>query len=170
MAAAVKRKSFIVSTITEVAEFFGVTQPAVTKWKNSPVDPMPRQRSGYDLSKIAQWLKRQNSSGGLSDDLKSAEIRLKTVQAQQKELDLEIQRGELIPLADVERWAATALIETREIIMTLPDTIATSTPPEMREFVRSEVEENCRDALLMLQRRLEENVNDDDSTPTDPAS
>ena len=163
------RLSYVVATLEEVAEFFGVTRQAVQQWKLSG-DPMPFRAGEYDLSKIAQWFRRQRDGSNLSEELKAADIRLKTVQAQQKELDLEIQKGELIPLADVERWAATALIEMREIIMTLPETIATSTPPDMREFVRTEVDENCRDALLMLQRRLEENVDDDDSTATDSAA
>lgn len=156
--------SYVVKTLAEVAEFFGVTQPAVTKWKNAD-DPMPVERGGYNLSKIAQWRTRQSSGGSLSDELKMAEIRLKTIQAQQKELDMEIQRGELVPLADVERWAAVSLIETREMVMVLPEMLATSSPPEHRDFIRNETDRHCRDVLKMLKRRLEsEDFNETDST------
>lgn len=153
------RKSFVVKTTVEVADFFGVTKQAVSQWIRAN-DPMPRQRGGYDLSKIAQWRSRQQAGNSLADELKLADIRLKTVQAQQKELDMEIQKGELIPSVDVERWASMALIETREMVMTLPELIATSTPPDIREFARSETDRHCRDVLTLLQRRLEEDVND----------
>ena len=159
-----KRLSFVVKTMAEVAEFFGVSRAAVHQWTKE-YDPMPASRAGYDLSKIAQWLRRQRGGNGdLSDELKSAEIRLKTVQAQQKELDLDINKGSLLPLVDVERWAATALIETREMVMTLPEILATSAPPENREFIRSESDRHCRGVLTMLRRRLEADIVDDDAT------
>jgi len=162
-----KRTSFVVKTMAEVADFFGVTRAAVHQWTKEQ-DPVPASRTGYDLSKVAQWLRRQRGGGdGLSDELKAAEIRLKTVQAQQKELDLSVKKRELIPLADVELWAATTLIETREMVMTLPEVLATSSPPDSREFIRSESDRHCRSVLTMLRRRLEADIVDNDEATDD---
>ena len=149
-----KRRSFVVVTAVEVAEFFGVTEQAVSKWRRAD-DPMPKQRGGYDLSKVAQWLRRQSSTSGLSEELKVADIRLKTIQAQQKELELEIQKKELVAIADVERWAAVCIVEFREMVMTLPEILAGSSPPESKNFVRNESDRHLRDALLAVRRRLE---------------
>ena len=51
--------------------------------------------------------------------------------------------------------AATALIEARGMIMSLPERLATSAPPEMRNFIREETDRHCRDVLTSLRRRLE---------------
>lgn len=163
----IERKTYIVGTIAEVATFFGVTHSAVVKWQ-SATDPMPGSRGKFNLSDIAQWRQRGGGeSSGIAEELKLAEIRLKTVQAQQKELDLKIQEGGLLELADVERWASICLIETREMVMTLPEILATSSPPELREFIRTETERHCRDVLAMLRRRLEADDIADKSTNAD---
>lgn len=149
-----KRKSFTVVTAVEVAEFFGVTETAVSKWRRAD-DPMPKQRGGYDLSQVAKWMRRQSSTSGLSEELKAADIRLKTVQAQQKELELSVKKRELIPLVDVERWAAVCIVEFREMVMGLPEILAGSSPPDNRNFIRDESERHLRGALLAVKRRLE---------------
>ena len=51
--------------------------------------------------------------------------------------------------------AATALIEARGMIMSLPERLATSAPPEMRNFIREETDRHCRDVLTSLRSRLE---------------
>lgn len=145
-----------------------MTKQAVGLWVNCS-DPMPKQRNGYDLSKIVQWHRRQSSNSNINDELKTAEIRLKTIQAQHKELQYEEEKGRLLDRDEVELWASIALIETREMIMGLPEMLATSSPPEFRDFVRVESERHCRDVLTMLRRRLEtENIEDKTATD-DPA-
>lgn len=150
-----KTTPFVVRTVKEVANFFGFTVAGVHHWR-AEAEPMPGTPGHYDLSEIAQWrLNRTSNNGGLKEERDRADIRLKTVQAQQKELDLEIQKGNLIELPAVELWASVALIETREMIMTLPEILATSSPPELREFVRSETDRQVTAVLTMLARKLE---------------
>lgn len=151
----VKRKSFVVTTLSEIAEFFGVTVPAVSKWKSNPGDPMPGRAGRFDLSKIVQWDRRQRDGSSLSDELKAADIRLKTAQAEAKELENEQARGKLVDIDEVDRWAASILIELRETLMQLPEILSTSSPPEIREFVRSESDRHIRDSLISAQRKLE---------------
>lgn len=149
-----KRKSHVVKTLSEIAEFFGVTNAAVTQWKQGD-NPMPRQRGGYDLSKITQWYLAKRAGTTLSDEQKLVDIRLKTVQSLEREFNLELKKGGYLDVGAVELWAATILIETREQIMALPEILATSCPPEIRDFVRSEADRHCRDALAMLKRRID---------------
>lgn len=149
-----KSEKHIATTLSEVAEFFGMSLSGVYHWRTE-AEPMPGGEGKYDLSEIAQWRLNRTGGNGLREEKDRADIRLKTVQAQQKELDLEIQKGNLIELPAVELWASVALIETREMIMTLPEILATSSPPELREFVRSETERQVTAVLTMLARKLE---------------
>ena len=155
-------------TIPEVAKFFGMSTAAVMAWR-AEAEPMPGSSGNYNLSKIAQWRLTKSSTGrGLNEDQKKADIRLKTITAQQKELEYEKEKGQLLDLAAVELWASVAMIETREMVMALPEMLATSSPPELREFVRSETDRHVRDVLTMLRRKLETDLietGDDDATP-----
>lgn len=143
-----------VPTLEAVAKFFGVHADTPRAWRTG-ADPMPGSPGRWDLSAIAQWRARRTERGGLSDELKAVEIRLKTAQATAKEIENRERQGELVELAEVERWAANALIEAREQMMSLPETLATSSPPALREFVLSESDRHVRDVLLALRRRLE---------------
>ena len=82
-------------------------------------------------------------------------MRLKTAQADAKELENAQTRGELVILADVERWAATILIELREVFMSIPEILATSSPQESKDFVREESDRVVRDALTSAARRFD---------------
>jgi hypothetical protein len=141
-------------TVAEVAKFFGMSTAAVMAWK-AEAEPMPGSTGNYNLSEIAQWRITKSGTGkGLSDDQKKADIRLKTVQAQQKELDLEMQKGNLVLLDEVKLGHNTALIEFREFVLSLPDVLATSSPPESRAFMREESDRHLRASLSGLERRL----------------
>jgi phage terminase Nu1 subunit (DNA packaging protein) len=147
--------SYVVGTIAEVAEFFALSNAAVNAWRRD-ANPMPGSPGRFDLSKIAQWRDaRRKEGGGVSEELKQADIRLKTAQARAKEMENSVNEGELVPLADVELFVATALIECRVVVMSIPEAIATSAPPELRDHARTEADRTCRAALTSLKRRLE---------------
>ena len=116
-----ERPSFVVATLAEVAEFFGVGINAVNDWRGQP-EPMPGVNGCYDLSEIVKWkLGRGRQTSGLREELTAADIRLKTAQARAKELDNDIAAGELVERRNVELWLATACIEFREMVMALPE-------------------------------------------------
>lgn len=155
-----------VPTLEAVASFFGVHADTPRAWRTG-ADPMPGEPGRWDLSAIAQWRARRTERTGLSEELKAAEIRLKTAQARAKELENEATSGGLVGRAEVELWAATALIELRQGVMSLPEMLATSSPPELRDFVRSESDRHVRNVLTTLRRRLEsdEFANDTNGEP-----
>ena len=152
--AATKSSRWVVSTLSDVGAFFGVHCDTPRTWRLG-ADPMPGTPGKWDLSVIAQWRARRSERSGLAEELRSTEIRLKTAQAVQKELANAQASGQLLDRADVELWAATALIEARVMVMSLPERLATSAPPEMRNFIREETDRHCRDVLTSLRRRLE---------------
>lgn len=148
-----KSEKHIATTLSEVAEFFGMSLSGVYHWRTE-AEPMPGGEGKYDLSEIAQWRLNRTGGNGLREEKDRADIRLKTVQAQQKELDLEIQKGNLVLLDEVKLGHNTALIEFREFVMSLPDVLATSSPPESRAFMREESDRHLRASLSGLERRL----------------
>jgi len=146
--------------LAEVAQFFGLQVQTVKQWRVEPV-PLPGVPGKFNLSDAVKWYVAKanaRAGSGLSEELKATEIRLKAAQAKQKELEIAQTEGGLVPLADVELWAATALIEAREMIMQLPEMLAASAPPELKNFVRSETDRRCRDTLTALKRKLDSEV------------
>ena len=165
-----KSSRWVVATLSDVGAFFGVHCDTPRTWRLG-ADPLPGTPGKWDLSAIAQWRARRSERSGLAEELRSTEIRLKTAQAVQKELANAQASGELLDRGDVERWASTAIIEFRCMIMALPERLSTSSPPEMRGFIRSESDRHCRDALIAVRRRLEmDRITDDVPTTHKPLS
>ena len=123
---------------------------------------MPSVSDGWYLPAIVRWRFDRLANTDLTTAKKQQDLELGQVQLESKQLELDQGRGQLLDRASVELWAATALIEARCTIMSLPERLATSAPPEMRSFIREETDRHCRDVLTSLRRRLEmENVDDD---------
>lgn len=160
-----------VTTLADVAAFFGI---AVSTAKGWSAEGMPSSAAGWPLDQICQWRIARLTNSDLVVEKKRAELEAIRLGNDAKRLDLAREKGEMIPRDDVERWVATALIEARESVMALPEMLATSAPPELRDFVRSETDRHCRSVLTGLRRRLESdqletaigNVADDE--PSDP--
>ena len=149
--------TFKVTTLSQVGSFFGVATTTVKGWRaESP--PMPGRPGSFDLSLIAKWQRSKQSFaiGGVNDALKAAEVRLKKSKSEAQEMQNAQTRGELVELAEVERAVATILIELRESLMSIPETLATSAPPELKQFVRNEAERVIVGALTTAARQLSE--------------
>lgn len=148
-----RMKTWTVNSLADVGSFFGVPVSTCEYWRKQG---LPGEPGSWDVGKITRWrLAKLDNGADLSADLKRADIRLKTAQSEQRELEMAVQRGEFLVKTDVELWAATALIEAREQIMSLPEVLCTSMPPDQREFVRAEADLHCRNTLTALRRRLE---------------
>lgn len=154
-AAKKQQRRFDVETLAEVAQFFKVATSTVKQWREM-TDPMPGAPGEWDLSEITAWrLRNARKPGSIQEEKTEAEIRLKNIQAERATLELETERGNLLPRRDVEQWAAGAMIEFRDGLMQLPDTIAGSSPPELKAFAAEESERHCRDLLTLIRKRLE---------------
>ncbi len=161
-----------VTSLADVAEFFRI---AVSTAKGWSAEGMPSSAAGWPLDQICQWRLARQTNSDLAVEKKRAELEAIRLGNDSKRLDLAKERGELLDRSDVERWASIALIEARETIMSLPELLATSAPPELRDFVRAETDRHCRSVLTALRRRLESDelhkatdsvVGGDESTPT----
>jgi len=145
---------WVVKTLREVAEALGYAVQTVNQWRSD--SGMPGQPGAYPIPEIAQWrFAKLRGGGDLATAKKEQDLELGKVELETKRMELEKERGELLDRADVELFVASACIEFREVVMSLPETLATSSPFEVRDFVREESDRLCRGALIALHRRLE---------------
>ena len=140
------------SSLGEVAEFFGAATSTVKGWRS---DGMPGSDAGWPLDAIVRWRFDRLANNDLTTVRKQQEIELNAITIDARRLELSKDRGELVELAEVELWASVALCECRSQIMSIPEAIATSAPPELRNHAREEADRTCRAALKSLHRRLE---------------
>lgn len=154
---------WVVSTMAELAEAMGFATQTVYQWRADPT--MPGELGAFSVPDVVQWRLAKAKGGDLAIAKKEQDLELGKVELESKRMELAKERGELLDSGDVERWAATALIEAREMVMALPEMLATSSPPELREFVRTEADRHCRDVLKALRRRLESDSIASDSAP-----
>jgi len=147
---------WVVKTLGEVAAALGYAAQTVNQWRAEV--GMPGRLGAWPIPEIAQWrfAKLRGGGGGdLATAKKELDIELGKVELESKRMELAKDRGDLLERADVVRFVATACIEFRELCLQLPEMLATSSPPEMREYIRAESERHCRDSLVAVQRRLE---------------
>lgn len=138
-----KSSRWIVSSRSQVAEFFGVTPTLVNRdWAHQG---MPGSRGNYPLDEIAQWRDgrlRETLRPGPSQEDKDLQERLEIAQVEKAEFDAKLQelklrsaRGEL-----VNRDAAKAEVEemfhrVRARLEQIPQEVAGTVPPELRADV-----------------------------------
>ena len=151
-------------TLTGVAQFFGTALSTVKSWRAARPQ-MPGSDGNWPLAEIVRWRHDRLTASDLVTDQKTATLEATRLANDSRRLELDRSRGQLLDRADVELWASVALIEARVMVMSLPERLSTSAPPEMRAFIRSESDRHCRAALISLRRRLEmDRITDDVST------
>ena len=153
------------STLTGVAQFFGVALSTVKAWRAARPQ-MPGSDGCWPLAEIVAWRHDRLTVSDLATAQKTATLEATKLANDSRRLELDRSRGQLLDRADIERWASVALIEARVMVMSLPERLATSAPPEMRSFIREESDRHCRDVLVALRRRLEMDELADDGTTT----
>lgn len=148
------RDKWDVATLSDVAEFFGLSVQTVKQWRQeSP--PMPGSEGSWPLPAIVKWRMARLTQSEIGNEQKRVALELSRIEVEKKRLELDREKGELVYLDDVELWASVAMVETREMLMQLSQLIASSAPPEVKEFARAEADRRVREVLTMLARRLD---------------
>lgn len=137
---------WVVTTIPQVAAFFGKKRRAVDEWKNHG---MPWSKGRYDLSAITAWLleRRENSAGhsprvggdelnghdeNLQQRMELAEVLKAEADAALKMVKLRASLGELVERAIVEADIRTLFNQVRHRLQAIPEEVAGSFPPDVR--------------------------------------
>jgi phage terminase Nu1 subunit (DNA packaging protein) len=140
-------------TRKQIADLFGLTGPAVTKWSSRVHDPpCPRNGKTYDLAAIIHWrLAKGAQRSGKTQGIVDARQRLIEAQAEKAEDALAVSRGRLLPTSEVIPALDNMLVACKKRIMNLPRTIATTIAScDTPEEIEAEVYDRCVEALEEL--------------------
>ena len=145
---------FVLSTLGEVAELFGVALQTCKEWRQAS-PPLPGSPGNYPMKELIRWRFARVSRNELSDELRHEQVQKLRVATESARIELEVLKASVLDRQDVDLWASVALTEIRESIMQLPEMLAASAPESLKSFVREESGRHCRGVLTTAARRLE---------------
>jgi len=135
---------WIVETLGEVADFFGVPRRTVEKWptRGMPGTPGPSgsRRGRWDLVEIVRWRERDLRSRGhsVSERRAAASADIEELRAERMRLVVRQASANLIDRCEVETFFAELIIKFREQLLQLPGELQRHFPVEQRATVREE--------------------------------
>ena len=142
------------TTLGEVAEFFSMALQTVKQWRME-TPPMPGSDGVYPLKEIVKWRLDKVLQTDLAAAKRQQDFELGRIQVETKQIELDREKALILDRHDVELWAAQALVEIRETVMQLPEMLAASAKPSLKDFTREEADRHCRGVLLAASRRLD---------------
>ena len=142
------------TTLGEVAEFFSMALQTVKQWRME-TPPMPGSDGVYPLKEIVKWRLDKVLQSDLAAAKRQQDFELGRIQVKTKQIELDREKALILDRHDVELWAAQALVEIRETVMQLPEMLAASAKPSLKDFTREEADRHCRGVLLAASRRLD---------------
>jgi hypothetical protein len=138
-----EQQKWTCTTLSEVAEFFGLNVQTVKQWRmESP--PMPGAEGSYPLPAIVKWREDKFRNMELSAEKKRQEQELRQITIDRKKLDLEVRQGQLIERKEVERDVALIFARVKNRTDSLPAEVATLVPAEQKIPVKRLVEEKVK--------------------------
>lgn len=144
------------SSLGEIAQHLNTTQPALSKLiDDGVIDKQPRGQ--YDIDAVrSQYIKhfRAIASGRAASgdlDLGAERARLAKEQADAKEMENAVERGELVYIEDVAKQFEAQLLKAKAKLLAMPSKIAaevhaSASVKEAKELI----ELNMQDALSEL--------------------
>lgn len=138
-------------TLSEVADFFGVSEQAVVQWRGGH-NPMPGDEGNYDARTISRWLVAKRNYRDMPEEESNRHaMREKIkVETEAKRLALQQKKGELVrrdAVAAVNR-ELFSLIRAR--IEAIPGECASAVPADVRAKVMEELDVKIRMILKEL--------------------
>lgn len=100
------------------SEVAGITDRRLRQLEKED-NPPPRKPEGYPAKEFGQWLISRES--GDRYDLTKERARLAKWQADEKELDVAVKRGDLIPADEVVQTWARLVVSAKALLLSLPD-------------------------------------------------
>jgi hypothetical protein len=164
----------VVRTAAEAAVALGVHRRTLAEWCKDPTFPgrssSPGRRDGnFPLEMINAWRAGQ-ATGSAEPGIDSPRTRLVSLRADQVELALARERGQMAPLDGVLRLFERHVSGAQRILEDLPDRLGKILPNkrptaaawrQLRETFRGEAEQTVRDAFFVLSELLEAEQEDD---------
>jgi len=134
----------------QIAEMMNVTKAAVDAWRNRDMPCVKKgNRFYYDALEVVLWHSENINSKTIStitDDEMSVEDQLRVKRMEKLDLEMAIQRGEYIPIDEVDDTTASlvALLinQYRQLHRTLPNLLAKKTQSQIKKSLDLEFEKS----------------------------
>jgi phage terminase Nu1 subunit (DNA packaging protein) len=141
-----------------LADVFGVSLPTIDDWVRRGCPVVTRGRRGvsweFNTADVRRWdIEQQVGKSASEQQVSEKQLRLRNLRAttELQELALSKARGEVVPLADIERGLVRAFTEIRANLMVLPARVAQRTVGETEELkIKTILREEIRQALEAL--------------------
>lgn len=143
---------WVVSTLSEVAEFFDLSIQSMWAWR-SGANPMPGEEGHWDLREIVRWKLERAAKASVSQ--KSARVleleeRQLAADVEKRELAVSNARGELVLRTSVKATLADVLNRARTEIEAIPSELGPSIPADVRSELTHQITQKVRLILRKL--------------------
>jgi phage terminase Nu1 subunit (DNA packaging protein) len=158
-------------TRIEIADLFGVSHTTVDAWIKRGMPVLQRGSRGkawqINTAEVSAWLEqraKESAAGGDQADERELKRRKLAAETAKVELELARVRGEVVPLAQLERALANTFAEVKTNLRSVPSRVATAIIGEETEArIKAVILKEIDQALEALgDFDLEEPDSDDD--------
>lgn len=151
------------STLEDVANELGLHGHTVRSWIKRPVNPCPHERlHGRDLRfnvpEVKAWMTANGVTGRQgrpaqpsSENLEAAKLRKESALADKYEIQVERDRGLLVPFSDVKARWVELVTTARNKLLALPATVAPLLAGRDAVEVQTILEQRVNEALSELE-------------------
>jgi len=104
----------------ELAQILGVSRSSIVKWSRNPDAPKARSNGKHDIAEWLEFIKKNGLKG--SDEIDGADLKSRRLLAQclKIEAELEILRGNWLPVKMIERYMQDIFTGCRAKILQAP--------------------------------------------------
>lgn len=156
----------------EIAEFFGVAETTVDQWVRRGCPVVERGSKGkqwkINTAQVSDWLRQrdieQATGANLSDE---QELKRRKLAAETQKAELEMLRvkGDLVPLAQLERSLSNTFAELKTNLRNIPKRTATALVGEtsevrIKDVILAEIDQ-CLEVLTQFTMDEESDADDD---------
>lgn len=149
-------------TLAQLAQELQVSRPTLNRYRAAgcPVDDLAAARvwveayrgsaSGRGRGKVVA----SPTPGGVSlrEQIQRAELRVKLAQAEARELELEQQRGNLVPAASAQAAIAEVLAPLRALLLAMPVATATKANPADPALAEAAIQDAVDGVFAAMER------------------
>lgn len=153
----------VLLSISQIAAEFGVTRETAAKRIDEAGIKPAGMRGGYPVYRLRDVLPAilQNTNGEMDPDKLKPFERRAFYQGELDKLKLQFERGESVPVFEVETGYAMLMKIARRALETLPDVLERDAGLSKQQLTR--VDKLCDETLADMHRELMQRVNDADS-------
>jgi len=142
------------ATVQQAADVLGVARQQIYKWIKNGAPQNDGKKKTVSIPDLYEWRVQLEASSNANESL-AEERRLKTqVDRKLKQVELDKETGDVIPLSGVLAEVSDAFRLCRELLLVIPEDLADQFPASMKTKIRDVADEKIRNAMKNLQSQL----------------